>query len=65
MSENKLVDLSTEFAVKILNFTSTINGHSSLSIYHYKISHYSAYSNSPAKYKAEMQTLENQILQNL
>ena len=31
MSENKLVDLSTEFAVKILNFTSTINGHSSLS----------------------------------
>ena len=34
-------------------------------IYHYKISHYSAYSNSPAKYKAEMQTLENQINQNL
>ena len=34
-------------------------------IYHYKISHYSAYSNSPAKYKAEMQTLENQIIQNL
>ena len=31
MSENKLLDLSTEFAVKILNFTSTINGHSSLS----------------------------------
>ena len=31
MSENKLVDLSTEFAVKILNFTNTINGHSSLS----------------------------------
>lgn len=31
MSQNKLVDLSTEFAVKILNFTSTINGHSSLS----------------------------------
>lgn len=31
MSENKLVTLSTEFAVKILNFTSTINGHSSLS----------------------------------
>ena len=25
----------------------------------------SAYSNSPAKYKAEMQTLENQIIQNL
>lgn len=34
-------------------------------IYHYKISHYSTYSNSPAKYKAEMQTLENQIIQNL
>lgn len=31
MIQNKLVDLSTEFAVKILNFTSTINGHSSLS----------------------------------
>lgn len=34
MSQNKLVDLSTEFAVKILNFTSTINGHSSLSNQH-------------------------------
>ena len=31
MAENKLADLSTEFAVKILNLTDSINGHYSLS----------------------------------
>ena len=30
MRENKLVDLSTEFAIKILNLTDKIKGHSSL-----------------------------------
>ena len=31
MSDNKLVDLSTEFAIKILKLTDTIKGHYSLS----------------------------------
>ena len=31
MSENKLADMSTEFAVKILNLTDDIKGHHSLS----------------------------------
>ena len=31
MSENKLVDLSTEFAIEILKLTDTIKGHYSLS----------------------------------
>lgn len=31
MAENKLADLSTEFAVKILNLTDSIKGHYSLS----------------------------------
>ena len=31
MAENKLADLSTEFAVKILNLTDGIKGHYSLS----------------------------------
>ena len=30
MSENKLADISTEFAIKILNLTSDIKGHYSL-----------------------------------
>lgn len=30
MAENKLADLSTEFAIKILNITDTIKGHYSL-----------------------------------
>lgn len=31
MSENRLADLSTEFAIKILKLTDSINGHYSLS----------------------------------
>ena len=31
MSENKLADISTEFAIRILNLTDTIKGHYSLS----------------------------------
>ena len=31
MAENKLADMSTEFAVKILNVTDSIKGHYSLS----------------------------------
>ena len=31
MTENKLADISTEFAVKILNLTENIKGHHSLS----------------------------------
>jgi len=30
MAENRLIDLSTEFAVRILNLTDTIKGHNSL-----------------------------------
>ena len=30
MAENKLADMSTEFAVKILNLTDSIKGHYSL-----------------------------------
>ena len=34
MAENKLADISTEFAIKILNLTDGIKGHYSLERYH-------------------------------